>query len=81
MTEYGIMINNQLIRHKQYHDGDKPIIYTDMPTREYVCTYAFEERNDGIYQVWTVTDVPIVPIEDEATIEDYEAALAELGVK
>lgn len=35
----------------------------------YPCAYTYEE-----------TDTPIYP-DNEATIEDYEAALAELGVK
>ena len=72
MIEYGTMINGQLIRHKAYRDGDKPIIYTDIPTRDFVCTYAWQERDDGISQVWTVTDEPIEPIpeDDELTAEE-----------
>lgn len=82
MIEYGIIINHQLIIHHTVHSGDKPIIYTDIPTKDFVCTYAWEERTDGIYQVWTVTDEPIdpIPVEEEATTEDYEAALGRFGV-
>lgn len=69
MIEYGTMINNQLIMHKKYHEGDKPIVYTNIPTKDFVCTYEWQERTDGIYQVWTITEIPIEPT-DELTAEE-----------
>ena len=71
--EYGTMLNNQLIRHKAYHEGDKPIVYTSVPTAGFVCTSAWEEREDGIYQVWSVTDIPIEPPSPDDELTDSEA--------
>ena len=84
MIEYGVMVNNQLIRHKQYQDGDKPIIKTDCPETEYVCNYYWEEQADTILQVWQITDIlkelPAEEAGDEATEADYQNALREMGV-
>ena len=55
--------------------GYKPITYTDTPVREgYYYTPFYTEREDDILQEWEEH-------EEEATAEDYEAALERLGVE
>ena len=51
------MVNGHLIRHKKRKAGDKPIIYANCPESEFVCHYKWEEREDGIYQIWEITDL------------------------
>ena len=63
------MRNGQLIRHKKRREGDKQIIYTPIPTDEFVCTFAFEEHEEGIYQVWSETKEVIIPSDEIAPEE------------
>ena len=68
MTEYGVMLNNQLIRHKTYQEGDKPILYTEMPSSEgYRAIYHWEETEQDIIQAWEL-------VEDDSDYEDYHTA-------
>ena len=64
MIEYGRMINNQLIKHKSYQDGDKPIVYAEMPSEDGCrAIFSWEETADEIQQVWEL-------VEDHGTYED-----------
>lgn len=54
MTEYGIILNGQLIRHRKYHSGDKEIVYTEEPTvgEGFGTAFSWEETENEIVQVW-----------------------------
>lgn len=67
--KYGVMINGQLLVHKQRKDGDIPIIKTDAPavTDGYRNIYRWEETESTIVQVWQ-------------TIEDAEAHYEETDI-
>lgn len=84
MYEYGIIINGQLLAHKERRDGDKPIVKVEppiIPENHYVI-YSWKDDGDGIIQVWEIyegTDEP-EPEEEEASEEDYKSALNALGV-
>lgn len=59
--------------------GYLPVIETPMPEtdeRHYAEPHWTEEGNQ-IVQTWEVVEIPV---SDEATAEDYEAALREVGV-
>lgn len=93
--KYGKLIDGNLINFKQpirTSDGDiftndpeiimqygyKEIVYTTPPKVE-TGFYAFphwEETEAQIIQIWEI--LPLPP--DEATSEDYESALSEMGV-
>lgn len=82
--DYGVIINGQLITHKTPHPNDKPVVYTEVTVRENeTACFRFVENNIEIVQQWTVSPSPYEPIapdDDEATTEDYENALSEVGV-
>lgn len=58
--------------------GYKPVVYPEPPHQEgYVAVFdGWEETEDEICQKWRLEPEP-----DEATSEDYEAALNRLGVE
>ena len=81
MTEYGEIKGNSLIVHKNYRDGLKPVISEPPEAQEgYVFIQTgFEETVDSIVLTWERR--PVDPdYSPDATPEDYEAALRELGV-
>ena len=84
MMEYGMMINNQLIIHKERHDGDKPVKNTEPPYQEgYRAIYHYRE-SDEITQVWELVenhDTPEPPKPEEAGIDDYAEQLERFGVE
>ena len=80
MTEYGTMINNQLIKHQEYHDGDKTLTYTEAPQQDgYVAVFKWTERTDDIVQEWWLVkdDSEPDPYADE--LPDTEALNIILG--
>lgn len=59
--------------------GYLPVVETPMPEtdeRHYTEPH-WAEENGQIVQTWEVVEIPV---SDEATAEDYEAALREVGV-
>ena len=83
MSNYGVMLNGQLIVHATRHEGDKPVLLTSPPVikDDQLAIYHYEDIGDAISQVWSVIPNPYPPgLEPDAAIEDYEAALNRLGV-
>ncbi len=75
-TEYGVMINNQLIKHKKYRDGDKPLTYTEQPSAEgFKAVYEWQDRSEDILQVWELVEDDSEYEEPEPTAEEVLAIL------
>lgn len=77
---YGKTINGVLYVSFEEQEGYKPMVTTEAPTAPegYKAAYYWKEEADRYVQTWElVLDVD----DEEATIEDYENALAELGVR
>lgn len=74
MTQYGVLINGQLIVHKTKKDGDKAIVYTDSPktANDEIATFSYEEKDNEIVQIWYVEKSPYEPMEP-ADIPNEEA--------
>ena len=75
MTDYGVMINGQLLIHKEQQTGDKPIVYMDAPTHgeDEITFFSFEEQNGEIVQVWriapnTYDNTDVYPYTDPAEL-------------
>lgn len=79
MTEYGTIINSQLIVHKSYQDGDKPLKYTKEPIEQgKKGVYSWTEEASGIVQVWELVDDDSDPHEHDE-VDDTEALSILLG--
>lgn len=72
MTEYGYMINGQLIRLKAQTENSKPLVYTEEPTEDehHATVYSWEEQADSIVQVWDTIEVE--PEEPPEEVDDAE---------
>lgn len=72
------MIKTEMIGNRIRHYSD-----IGMKIRQIETDILYEEATDvlPLRYSYEETDIPIDPIDEEATIEDYEAALAELGVR
>lgn len=78
--QYGTMINNQLIVHKERKDGDKPIIETEAPSREgYYPVYSWREDETQITQVWTLIEDTSEPDPPKPEMDADETDFAALG--
>ena len=80
MTEYGVMINGQLLIHKTRKDGDQEIVRTPAPDIEYDETvhFWFEEENGKIVQKWGKEKLPDPP-DPDPEVDDEEALEILLG--
>lgn len=79
MTEYGYMVNGQLIRQKTPTAQSKPLVYTEEPTVDdhHATVYAWAEQPDSIVQVWDTIEVE--PEEPPEELDDSEALDILLG--
>ena len=73
VTEYFATRSDGVILNRTYSDTG---YYIERDGIRYVDAVDPEEEHRN----YTETDVPIVTEDDEATAEDYEAALGEMGV-
>ena len=75
MIEYGTMINNQLIKHESYHDGDKPLTYEEAPHQDgYRAVFKWTERENDILQDWWLIEDDNPPEPMPPTETDYAEA-------
>ena len=81
MTDYGVMINGQLLIHKEQQTGDKPVVYTDEPLcgEDGITCFSFEERNGEIVQVWQIKQNPYGSAEVYPYTDPAEALSILLG--
>ena len=79
MTEYGYMVNGQLIRQKTQTAQSKPLVYTEEPVvdERHATVYAWEEQQGSIVQVWDT--IEIEPEEPPEELDDAEALSILLG--
>ena len=70
--EYGILISGQLLIHKEYREGDKPICRTDAPDFEAGKRYFYlwVEDENAIRQVWGSEDIQPQPPEPTPSPDD-----------
>ena len=73
VTDYYATRSDGVILNRTYSDAG---MYIERDGNRYVDAIDPE----GEHRNYTETDVPIVTDDDEATAEDYEAALGEMGV-
>lgn len=79
MTEYGYMVNGQLIKQKVPTEQSKPLVYTEEPVVDdhHATVYSWEEQSNSIVQVWDTIEVE--PEEPPEEIDDSEALGILLG--
>lgn len=79
MTEYGYMVNGQLIKVKEQTPQSKPLVYTEEPAVDdhHVTVFSWEEQADSIVQIWDT--VEITPDEPPENVDDTEALRIMLG--
>lgn len=77
---YGKIINGVLYVSFEEQEGYKPMVTTEAPTAPdgYKASFYWKEDTESFVQTWEI----VLDVDDEeATAEDYENALADLGVR
>lgn len=78
---YGKIENGCCAIYPQYRDGLKPVIESSPEPRDgYYATFVFHDNGNEIVKVWNYHEIEPPEKDVDATTDDYETALRDLGV-